>query len=580
MGVVLLAMVMFPAVGAGAVCLWGRDGHDRPRRIALYTSLATLALALLVVFAYRVPAAEGETGTDATLQMTTNWQWMTSPDIRFALGVDGISLWLVGLTALLLVTSVLVSWEEITDRPIAYYGLLLLLGTGMLGVFTAQDVILFYIFFEFTLVPLFFIIGIWGHHERRWAARKFFIYTLAGSLLTFLSLVFLALVPSWFSDNPVTFSIPDLTRTLPEVMASSAAARAFWDRAAPLVFLGLFAGFAVKVPLFPLHTWLPLAHFEAPTAGSVLLAGVLLKVGTYGFVRFSLALLPEESVAFVGIVAVLAIVGILYGALVALAQQDMKRLVAYSSVSHLGFCMLGLFALNPVGLNGAILQMLNHGLSTGALFALVGMVYARYHTRDIELVGGLTRRMPVMAFFLVLMALSSVGLPGLNGFVGEVMVLLGMFREHPVYAAFATAGIVLGAWYMLWLVERTFFGPLREPRFDDTHEPIADLSRREIAALAPLAVLVVWIGVYPQFFLRRMEPSVAPIAASLSRAKLARASGDEAEARTRRSPIAVSAARDRLLHEVRATIGLFVPLGTAGGASSGTQRTKDARPSE
>ncbi|MCH7539168.1 MAG: NADH-quinone oxidoreductase subunit M, partial [Proteobacteria bacterium] len=298
--------------------------------------------------------------------------------------------------------------------------------------------------------------------------------------------------------------------------------REFWSRAAPWVFLGLFAGFAVKVPLFPFHTWLPLAHVEAPTAGSVLLAGVLLKVGTYGFLRFNLALLPGATVDFVGIAGPLAVAGILYGALVALAQQDMKKLVAYSSVSHLGFCMLGLFALNPIGLNGALLQMVNHGLSTGALFAIVGMLYARYHTRDIALLGGLTRRMPVMAFFLLLMAFSSIGLPGLNGFVGEVMVLLGMFREHWIYAAFATAGIVLGAWYMLWLVERTFFGPLREPNFDDSQKPVSDVTQRELAALVPIAVLVVWIGIYPQFFLRRMEPSIAPIAAALAKAKASR----------------------------------------------------------
>jgi NADH-quinone oxidoreductase subunit M len=394
---------------------------------------------------------------------------------------------------------------------------MLLLEAGLIGVFAAQDIILFYVFFEFTLIPLFFMVGIWGGQDRRWAARKFFIYTLAGSLLTFLGLIAIVLSYSWMSGNPeLTFSIPALTQGIPRLVSSNSEAFHYWRSASPWIFLALFAGFAIKVPLFPFHTWLPLAHVEAPTAGSVLLAGVLLKIGAYGFLRFALPLVPEGCFLYFHWIAVFSVVGIVYGALLALAQDDIKKLVAYSSVSHMGFCLVGLFALNSVGITGGLLQMINHGLSTGALFAMVGMLYERYHTRDIESYRGMARSFPVMTFFLMLVVFSSIGLPGLNGFTGEILALLGMFRSQRLYAVLSLSGIILGAWYMLWLVQRTFFGKLREPVQEDDghgtehspHPAPADLNRREIAALAPIAVLIVWIGVYPRFFIDRMAPSI------------------------------------------------------------------------
>jgi len=436
-------------------------------------------------------------------------------EIQFRLGLDGLSLWLFGLTSLLMLTSMGVGWEAIRRRPRAYYALLLLLHTGMLGVFCARDIILFYVFFEFTLIPLFFLIGIWGSQQRRYAAMKFFLFTLAGSVLTFLGL----LVIVWWNydrSGTMTFSIGDLTEGLSRHPMPVPIQLA--------VFVALFAGFAVKVPLFPLHTWLPLAHVQAPTAGSVLLAGVLLKIGTYGFVRFSLPMLPQATALLMPALLWLSVAGIIYGALLALAQADIKRLIAYSSVSHLGFCMLGIFSLTRLGMQGGVLQMINHGISTGGLFALVGMLYERYHTRQIDHYGGIARRLPVLAFFMAVFTLSSIGLPGLNGFAGEFLLLLGAFQRgwagsagawtghYRVISVVAVLGVVLGAWYMLQLVQRVFFGPLREPQPDrpdaEKHAEVRDLTLREVAALVPLVVFVVWIGVQPQFFLSRMEPTL------------------------------------------------------------------------
>jgi NADH-quinone oxidoreductase subunit M len=409
-----------------------------------------------------------------------------------------------------MLTAVLVSWQAIEHQVSLFFGMLLLLECGCLGVFAAGDLLLFYVFFEFTLIPLFFLIGIWGSEERRYAANKFFLYTLAGSLLTFLGLLTLVL---WhYSESGtgrVLFSIADLLRF--HQSQPMPAGLQWW------VFLALFAGFAIKVPLFPLHTWLPLAHVQAPTAGSVILAGVLLKIGTYGFIRFNVPFLPTATAMLMPWLLVLSVAGIIYGALVALAQSDIKRLIAYSSVSHMGFCMLGLFALNVAATQGAVLQMVNHGISTGALFALVGMLYERYHTREIGGMGGLSRRLPILAFFMLLFTLSSIGLPGLNGFAGEILILLGAFQrawaEGPAVMAvclrtvsvLAVFGVVLGAWYMLWLVQRVFFGPLREPA---SEHAVQDLSWREIGALSPLAVLVFWIGLCPNYFLQPMAPAL------------------------------------------------------------------------
>ncbi len=401
----------------------------------------------------------------------TNWHWLDwtggAIDVRFSISLDGLSLWLFALTSLLSVVAVQVGWEAVEKRASLYYRLLLVLETGMLGVFAARDIILFYVFFECTLIPLFFLIGIWGGPERRYAAMKFFLFTLAGSVLTFLGLLAIVL---WVYYDPagnpafrtLSFSIPDLTeavRNHPLPVALQ-----IW------IFLALFAGFAIKTPLFPLHTWLPLAHVEAPTAGSVLLAGVLLKVGTYGFARFSLPMLPAAAALLMPWLMWIALAGVLYGALVALAQSDIKRLVAYSSVSHLGFCMLGLFALNPPSIQGGVLQMVNHGLATGGLFAVVGMIYERFHTREIGDFGGLARRMPRLAFFALVLTLSSIALPGLAGFAGEFPLLLGVFHrgwataasphwlQLRLIAVLSLGGVVLGAWYMLWMYQRVFFG--------------------------------------------------------------------------------------------------------------------------
>ncbi len=505
----LLITILLPALGAVFVCFLAGEGHAAARQSALVTSLLTLAASALLVWNF----------DPAQPYAVSDLSWLGAEshiDVRFSVGLDGLSVWLFALSSLLLLTCVLVSWEAITDRAAVFYSLLLLLGSGMLGVFAARDIILFYVFFEFTLIPLFFLVGVWGSEERRYAAIKFFLYTLAGSLLTFLGLLVLVLWNYNHSDSGVmTFSIPELTAGL--VDHPMPAQYQLW------VFLALFAGFAIKVPLFPLHTWLPLAHTQAPTAGSVILAGILLKIGTYGFARFNIPMLPEATAACVPWILALSAIGILYGALVALAQTDLKRLIAYSSVSHLGFCMLGLFALTGLGVEGGVLQMINHGLSTGGLFAVVGMIYERYHTREIHQLGGLTRRTPILAFFFVLFTLSSIGLPGLNGFAGEFLILVGMFQRawtaapvalvvlYKVIAVASVLGVVLGAWYMLYLVQRIFFGPLREPHHEGDHAPIRDLSFRETAALVPLCVFVFWIGLQPEFFLGRMQQSLEPL---------------------------------------------------------------------
>ena len=490
MGILLLTMLVVPLVGALGVLCWSGDELAGPRFVALGAVCLSLLCALGV--------AAGFDSAEAGAQMVTRWAWLPQVGIEFHFGIDGISLWLVVLTTMLSVTAVLVSWEAVREQTRSYYALLLLLETGMLGVFASLDIVVFYIFFEFTLIPLFFLIGIWGGPERRLAARKFFIYTLAGSVITLIGLLYVV-ASCRGPGGALTFSIPELTERVHLTREMQ-----WW------VFLGLLAGFAIKVPLFPFHTWLPLAHVEAPTAGSVVLAGVLLKIGTYGFLRFSLAFLPTAAQEFLPWIATLSVVGIIYGALVALAQADIKKLVAYSSVSHLGFCMLGLFALNTVGISGSVLQMVNHGLSTGALFALVGMLYERYHTREIRSLEGLARKMPRLTFLFVVITLSSIGLPGLNGFVGEFLVLVGIFQVSKSYAAAAAIGIILGAFYMLWLVQRIFFGPVREPLHDTGF--VQDLNPREIAALAPIVAACLWIGVYPNFFLSRMEPAIARVA--------------------------------------------------------------------
>lgn len=511
----LLFTLVLPLCGVGLVCWFGRAGRAAARQSALVTSVLTAAGAAWLMI--RFAGASGRGAGQTFGQCSFHWLGAESGlDVQLSVGLDGLSAWMFGLSALLIVTSVLVSWEAIRERATAFYALLLLLEAGMLGVFAARDIVLFYICFEFTLIPLFFLIGVWGSEERRYAAIKFFIYTLSGSLLTFVGLLVIVL---WHAQHTpsgtVTFSIQTITEYLAENPIEPTGLQVG-------IFLALFAGFAIKVPLFPLHTWLPLAHVQAPTAGSVILAGVLLKIGTYGFLRFSIPMLPEATAVCMPYLLWLSVAGIIYGALVALAQSDIKRLIAYSSVSHLGFCMLGLFSLNRLGMQGGALQMINHGLSTGGLFACVGLLYERYHTRRICDLSGLARRTPILAFFMLVFTLSSIGLPGLNGFPGEFLVLVGAFQrgfagapsdwafQYQSIAVLAVLGVVLGAWYMLWLVQRTFFGPLREPSRQgsgSSHE-IRDLSLREIAALAPLVVMIVWIGVTPNQFVQPMSSAL------------------------------------------------------------------------
>jgi NADH-quinone oxidoreductase subunit M len=520
--VLVIGMLVVPTVAALVVALLGTNRVATIRWISLGTVLTELVLAIILAASFAAVRAESEpaTGRGAAVTPTfrpefvpgasndvhrTSWRMIdfgALGGIDFFIGVDGLNIWLVVLTAVLMVSCVLISWTSITERVNEYYAWLLLLAAAMLGVFLAFDIILFYIFFELTLVPLFFLIGIWGGPERRYAARKFFIFTLAGSIITLLGL--LAVVVICYDrggSRTLTFSIPELVRIvntqLQSAMQQSGPEWAFWQAFQFWVFLALVAGFAIKVPLVPIHTWLPLAHTEAPTAGSVLLAGVLLKVGAYGFLRLCLPLTADACwTVGLPLIGTLAVIGIIYGAFCALAQDDIKKLVAYSSVSHMGFCLLGMFALNLAGLTGSLLQMLNHGLSTGALFLLVGMLYDRYHTRKTADYGGIGARLGLLACCWVFIALSSIGLPGLNGFVGEALVFFGMFQVHTVLAVLGTAGIVLGAWYLLSLTRAVFFGPVKEPHHDGPQ--VRDMTGREWAALAPIMALCVLLGVYPQ----------------------------------------------------------------------------------
>jgi NADH-quinone oxidoreductase subunit M len=421
-------------------------------------------------------------------------RWIPSLGVRYHFGIDGISLLLILLTTLLGVISIYSSFTAVHERQKEYYVFLLLLQTGMLGTFMTLDFFLFYVFWEVMLVPMYFLIGIWGGPRRLYAAIKFFLYTLAGSVVMLLGIIAIYFyntsgvlgVPGL--GNAPTFDIPTLTALTPLMPAQIQI----------LLFFAFFFGFAIKVPMVPFHTWLPDAHVEAPTAGSVILAGVLLKMGTYGFVRFSLPMFPKAITTHWVLMTmlVIAVVGIIYGAMVSLVQKDMKKLVAYSSVSHLGFVMLGVFALNSAGLRGGILQMINHGISTGALFLLVGIVYERRHTRLISEYGGLARQMPIYAVFFLIMALSSMGLPLLNGFVGEFTILTGAYLLNPWWAFWALWGIVLGAAYLLWLYQRVFFGELSNP----ANQKLADLNARERWTLIPLVVCAFWIGIYPQPF--------------------------------------------------------------------------------
>jgi NADH-quinone oxidoreductase subunit M len=413
--------------------------------------------------------------------------------IRFTLGVDGISLFLVLLTTLLVPLSVLGSYHYITTKERAYYALLLILTSGMIGVFVALDLFLFYVMWEVMLIPMYFIIGVWGGESRLYAAIKFFVYTMLGSLLMLVAILTLVHLVAQ-RTGVYSFSYEHVMTGLADLGPA-----AYW------LFGAFFLAFAIKVPMFPFHTWLPDAHTEAPTAGSVILAGVLLKMGTYGFLRFAFPFFPavaQHPVIQTAIIA-LSVVGIIYGGLVAMVQPDFKRLIAYSSVAHLGFVMLGIWALTLQSVQGALLIMINHGISTGALFFLVGMLYERRHSRLIAAYGGIARVVPMLAAILTLVSLSSIGLPATNGFVGEFLVLLGAFRTHPVAATVATLGVIVAAAYLLWALQRVIYNPLDKRE----NEKLLDLNARELAVLLPLLACIVWLGVYPKPFLERMEPA-------------------------------------------------------------------------
>ena len=512
----LLLVLLMPLVGAGIVWLASSRGLQAVRTSAATTAVLTLVATGLLILRYLMSdeALSNQVFAMASLPWLTGGMF----NIHLSIGLDGLSLWLFGLSALLSLTAIFVSWEAATERVAGFYMLLLLLETAMLGVFVARDIILFYVFFEFTLVPLFFLIGIWGHDERRKAALTFFIYTLAGSVVAFLGLMSIVLWNATHTGS-ITFDIDTLTIGLSAHPLPMDADGGYLQW---LVFLALLIGFAIKVPIFPFHTWLPLAHVEAPTGGSVDLAGVLLKIGIYGFLRFSMPMLPEATAVAAPWLFALGAFGIIYGALVALVQQDLKRLIAYSSVSHMGYVVMGLFALEPVAIEGANLQLINHGLSSAGLFAMVGMLYERFHTRSIQSLGGIAKKAPWLTTLFMLFTFSSIGLPGLNGFVGEFLILTGSFQRawtgvspdfqqsYLFFSLMGLVGIVLGAWYMLWAVERVFFGNSRLPPSYSINEAqnSLDLRWHEIAALSPLAIFILWIGIIPAIFLAPPSQSI------------------------------------------------------------------------
>ncbi len=482
---ILSLCIAMPVLTAILVLLVPRAQETVVRWLALLGSLGTFVATIVVLANFR----SGE----ADFQMVEKAKWIPSIGAEWHLGVDGISLFLVLLTSLLTVLCIVSSWTSIKERVKEYHFFFLLLEAGMIGVFTALDLFVFYVMWEVMLVPMFFLIGVWGGPRRVYATIKFFLFTMAGSVLMLAGILYVY----FHTTDPATGA-----HTFNLLMAT--AQSNFPLPIQTWLFLAFALAFAIKVPLFPLHTWLPDAHTEAPTAGSVILAGVLLKMGTYGFLRFCLPMFPGATVKFVPLISILAIVGILYGAMVAMVQKDVKKLVAYSSVAHLGFVMLGTFALNIEGLSGSLLQQINHGISTGALFLLVGVIYERRHTRLISDYGGIAKVMPVYATLFMIIALSSIGLPGLNGFVGEFLILLGTFASNSLYSILGTAGIILAAVYLMWMYQRVFFGQIVHE--ENTH--LKDVTLREGLVIGVLVVMAIWIGVYPDPFLSRMQPSL------------------------------------------------------------------------
>ena len=500
---ILTYILFLPAAGAILIWLMPSKQDSLIRLVALVTMTAGLVLGVVLWFACD-PAnvaintyyIETTTFLNALAhKQSSPWFTLGGVEVYYHLGIDGISLLLVELTLLLGPLVILSSWTAVKDRVKEYHIFMLFLQTGMLGAFLAMDVFLFYIFWELMLIPMYFLIGVWGGERRVYAAIKFFLFTMAGSVLMLLAIIYLVYVAGYQSFDIET--LIELGRQTP--LTSNAQ---IW------LFAAFAIAFAIKVPMFPFHTWLPDAHVEAPTAGSVILAGVLLKMGTYGFIRFAMPLFPYAVYEAVPIISILALIGIIYGALVAMMQEDVKKLVAYSSVSHLGFVMLGLFAMTTTGVQGALIQMVNHGLSTGALFLIVGIIYERRHTRMISEFGGLSKSVPIFAVFFMVAVLSSVGLPGLNGFVGEFLILIGTYSsDNPhskIYAIIAASGVILAACYLLWMFQRVMFGPLTK----DENRNLKDLNVREIFYLTVLFIFIIWIGVYPKTFLAKSEKSI------------------------------------------------------------------------
>ncbi len=484
---ILSWVTYFPALIALLLLFFPRQSEKAIKLTALLGSLVTFVLSLHLAFHFDPSRGQMQ------FEESVPWIRTVTYNIGHHLGIDGISLFLVILTTFLTPLAILCSWESITRRVKPFMICLLTLETGMIGVFCALDLVLFYVFWEVMLIPMYFLIGVWGGERRIYAAVKFILYTMVGSLLMLVAILYL-----FFAGGGTTFNLVQITQQLSSGMFHLSPREEFW------LFMAFLLAFAIKVPMFPFHTWLPDAHVEAPTAGSVILAGVLLKMGTYGMLRFCLPLFPSAALAAAPYISILAIIGIIYGALVAMVQPDLKKLVAYSSVSHMGLVVLGIFSFNTQGIQGSIVQMLNHGLSTGALFLLVGMIYDRRHTRMIADFGGIAHISPVYASAFLVVTLSSIGLPGLNGFVGEVLILMGSFANNRVFGALAALGMVLGAVYMLWMYQRVFMGKMTNP----ANASIGDIGMRERLILLPIILMMVWIGVYSAPFLRRMDASV------------------------------------------------------------------------
>jgi NADH-quinone oxidoreductase subunit M len=492
----LLTVVTFlPMLGVAALLLLKAGDHTWIRRIALSISVAEFIISLFLLRGFDLSAPG--------YQFEEFHNWIAVPPIHYHLGVDGISLFLVLLTTLLTPLSVLCSWNSINTRVKEFFVMLLVLETGIIGVFLSLDLFLFFVFWEVMLLPMYFLIGIWGHQKRIYAAIKFILYTMAGSILMLVAII-------WLYNLTNSFDLPQIQQAL----ASGSAPLSI--HASYLLFGAFFVAFAIKVPLFPFHTWLPDAHTDAPTAGSVILAGVMLKMGTYGMLRFCLPLFPEASRHFAPYIAVLAIIGIVYGALVATVQPNLKRLIAYTSISHLGFVVLGIFAFNAISIQGAVYQMLNHGISTGMLFLVTGMLYERRHTYEMKEYGGLATPMPVLSSFFLFACLSSLALPLLNGFAGEFLILIGVFQHHAAWASWASTGAVLSAIYLLWAYQRSMFGEVKV----EANRKLPDASGRERLILATLSVFIIFMGVASPLFTRRMETSTNNVLRQMNRQRV------------------------------------------------------------